>query len=131
MRNQTVNESQAHHQRQEDSDTSRANPHSVNDISGDQAVYVTAAILASRLSISRQTVYNLMGSVLKEGVHYFRGLNGRPLFKWETIVALVESPCPSDHTKGISSSISAIRIPAAENTVRFPTLPKIGNASGS
>jgi len=59
--------------------------------SEEEAVYLTAAKLAIRLSTSRQTVYNLMGSVLKEGVHYFRGFNGRPLFKWKTIVELVEA----------------------------------------
>jgi hypothetical protein len=72
-----------------------------------------------------------MGSVLKEGIHYFRGLNGRPLFKWKAIVELVESTCPSDRTKGNSSSISAIRIPVTESIARFPTLPKIGNDSRS
>jgi hypothetical protein len=115
----------------DNTEASRGNPHSLPDDSGEQAVYVTAAILASRRSISRQTVYNLMGSVLKEGVHYFRGFNGRPLFKWKAIVEFVESTCPSDHTKGSCSSISAIRIPVAANTARFPTLPKIENVSES
>jgi hypothetical protein len=110
---------------------SKSTPSPTFNLPEDEAVYLTAAKLAIRLSISRQTVYNLMGSVLKEGVHYFRGLNGRPLFKWKAIVELVESTCPSDHTKGSCSSISAIGIPVAENTVRFPTLPKIGNVSES
>jgi hypothetical protein len=110
---------------------SKSTPSATFNLPEDEAVYLTAAKLAIRLSISRQTVYNLMGSVLKEGVHYFRGLNGRPLFKWKAIVELVESTCPSDRTKGSCSSISAIRIPVVENTVRFPTLPKIGNVSGS
>ncbi len=99
------------------------------DSTPEEVVYVLAAKLANRLSISRQTVYNLVGSVFKERVHYFRGLNGRPLCKWQAVVELVESSCPSDYTKGNSSLISAIRVSGAASIARFPTLPKIRNDS--